>query len=152
LAEMRLVAPGAEMPNGRPLSEEECHEGVRKSIIKYLEIAASYEAQAKYQESVPIADVPSEMLNQWSDFVSADTIDQFPDSVYSSTEKAAMRVFQSTWEEVTLETPQVLPPLVELFGTASWEKLRGGAEECLSAFRACEGPAGDETPDPLMGG
>lgn len=45
---------------------------IRDRIIEYLALVANPEAQIDYQSAVPIAHVPSEIINQWEDWVFGD--------------------------------------------------------------------------------
>jgi hypothetical protein len=42
---------------------------IRNRIIEYLELAASFEAQREYEQGVPIAHIPYEVISQWEDLV-----------------------------------------------------------------------------------
>ena len=53
--------------HGAP-SERLVAQRIRNRIIEYLELAASYAAQEEYQRVAPI-NVPSEVMNQWEDWV-----------------------------------------------------------------------------------
>jgi hypothetical protein len=50
-------------------SERLIEQRVRNRIIEYLELAASFEEQRRYEQDVPIAYVPYEVINQWGDQV-----------------------------------------------------------------------------------
>ena len=118
-------------PSDKP-SPTELAKRIRSGIIDYLETAASYEHQRDYQRSVPKVCVPSEMINQWEDWVTQ--LDAFPEPVFSPTEQAAIRQFHGIWHSVTKDTPKILPPLSQLTGTEPWERLRHGAELALKIF------------------
>jgi hypothetical protein len=102
--------------------------------MEYLEIASSYEEQLQYEANVPIANVPNEMIEQWSDQVHLELF-RYCEPVYSAEEQAAIIRFNDIWQEVIEETPKIMPPLVKLLGSPSWEKLRIGAEQALEVFR-----------------
>ncbi len=121
----------------RELSPREIDIGIKRQIVLYLQTVASFEAQLKYARNVPIADVPSEMINGWSDFVSPEFLERVSRSgdVFSNPELAATRAYQKVWESVFADTPDPLPLLDDLIGTEPWERLRSGAALALTAFR-----------------
>jgi hypothetical protein len=107
---------------------------IRNRIIEYLQIASSYEEQLRYEARVPIADVPAEIICQWSDQVNDHPLARYVEPVYSLEEQAAIANFQAVWERVISETPKYLPPLSELIRKPQWERLRIGALEALEVF------------------
>jgi hypothetical protein len=52
-----------------PISEQKLDQSTRNRIIEYLELAASAEKQLAYERAVPIAWVPVELIEMWSDQV-----------------------------------------------------------------------------------
>ncbi len=108
---------------------------VRNRIVEYLELASSFEAQLEYQRNAPIAYVPSELINQWEDWVHTDprTVDWYPD-VYSSDEIAAMKRFHAAWEATADSIPNPLPPIEQVQLLPEWNNLRRAAEQALSVF------------------
>lgn len=107
---------------------------IRNRIIEYLEIASSYEEQREYERSVPIANVPSEMICQWADWVEDKRLDSFTEPVFSSSEQVAVGEFHAIWHSVANDTAKTMPPLSDLIGTEPWERLRRGAELALKTF------------------
>ncbi|CAB5721081.1 Uncharacterised protein [Delftia tsuruhatensis] len=64
----------------------------RNRIIEYLELASSFDAQTKYQASVPGVRVPNELLNQWEDWANGDWLQYEP--AFTPDEIGAMGCFQ----------------------------------------------------------
>ena len=108
---------------------------VRNRIVEYLELASSFEAQLEYQRTAPIAYVPSELINQWEDWVHTDprTVDQHPD-VYSTDEIEAMKRFHVVWEATADSLPNPLPPIDQVQLLPEWNNLRRAADHALSIF------------------
>lgn len=113
---------------------ETVHRRVRNRIIEYLELASSLEDQLEYQRGAPI-DVPTEVINQWQDWVCDDPDDHaWSPGVFTLAERQAMREYHRVWNQVCDDTPDPLPPLAELQQTAPWNRLREAAERCLTIF------------------
>ena len=90
----------AGMEGGTP-SDRVIEQRIRNRIIEYLDLAASYEAQAAYQTSVPFVTVPYEVINQWDDWVPADPGDLARNvGVFSPDEVRAMCEFQAVLDRV----------------------------------------------------
>ena len=105
---------------------------IRNRIIEYLAIASSYAEQREYERSVPLVNVPSEIICQWEDWVR--NLDWFSEPVFSPNEQKAIREFHAIWESVADDTPRIMPPLSDLIGMETWERLRQGAESALKVF------------------
>lgn len=108
---------------------------IRNRIIEYLEVASSFEMQQDYQAKAAFVHVPSEMFNQWEDWVQSDKLDWFVEPVFSMAEQAAIRKFDATLRAVAGDTPSVLPELSDLIGTEPWDRLRTAAEAALEVFQ-----------------
>jgi hypothetical protein len=108
---------------------------VRNRIIEYLELAASFEDQLQYQRNVPVAYVPSEVIEQWADWVHTDprSVDQHPD-VYSADEIAEMRRFHAVWDVTADAIPKSRPPIEEVQALSEWSNLRRAAAQAHSVF------------------
>ena len=111
---------------------------IRNRVIEYLELAASFEHQLEYQERVPIARVPSEVINQWEDWAGEDPLegrDRHSVSAYSPDELAAMRAFHAVWDRAAdalqyerswdVAFAQTLP---------EWDDMRRAAAAALEVF------------------
>lgn len=120
---------------------------VRNRIIEYLELASSFALQREYQANVdakaPYVDVPSEVINQWEDWVFDQELDTgYGAPTYTSEEHEAILEFHSVWNDVAERTPDPLPPLAETQRLSEWAQLRDAAEQArngrdrglLSAF------------------
>ena len=107
---------------------------VRNHLIDYLEVAASFEAQRSFQENSPDLDVPNEIIQQWSDWVSPEWEKELVAPVFSEDELIAIRQFQTIWQAIAQDLVQPLPTLPILQHSPLWEKLRTCAEQTLSIF------------------
>lgn len=111
---------------------------VRNRVIDYLELVASLDEQRRYQAAVPLVHVPSELINQWEDWVrgsSEQLPDAFPSTVYSPAEVAAVASFHAVWDSVAARTPNPMPPLAELHQLPVWGEMTSAAQEALGVFR-----------------
>ena len=108
---------------------------VRNNIIDYFEVASSAAEQREYERRVPIAQVPSEMINQWEDCVPNADFDWYSMPEYSLDEQNMLRQFHSVWNYVVENTPYEMPYTVEdLIGTPVWQRLIDAAGDALHVF------------------
>src|SRR3954465_14083419 len=82
---------------------------VRNRVIEYLELAGSFQQQEEYERNAPIAHVPSEVINQWEDWVHQDQRRDSSLSVYDKAEIEAMGQFQAAWEDAAAALPDNYP-------------------------------------------
>lgn len=116
-------------------SERLVWERIRNRIIENLELASSFDLQARYSRSVPIADVPAEVIEGWSDVVWEDppTRDGFPD-VFSDEEVEAMCAYAEAWRQATAALPAGAADLSEVQRRKEWASLGAVAVEVLRVF------------------
>jgi hypothetical protein len=107
---------------------------VRNRLIEYLEVAASFEAQLAFQEQSPDLNVPNEIIQQWSDWVSPEWANELIAPVFSEDELMAICQFQTIWQAIVEDLVQPLPTLQILQHSPLWEKLRYTAQQTLSIF------------------
>lgn len=105
---------------------------VRNRIIEYLELASSFDKQLDYQTKAVFVSVPSEMINQWEDWVRSNRPDWYVEPVFSIPEQAAIWKFQAIWSSVADDMHSL--ELSDLVKTEPWERLRSGAEQALKVF------------------
>ena len=107
---------------------------VRNRIIEYLTVVSSFEEQRQYQVAAPLVHVPTEMINQWEDWVLGDPRTYELADVYSEAEVRAVRCFHEVWDRVAATTQDPLPPLPEAQKLPEWDELRRAGLEALEAF------------------
>jgi hypothetical protein len=108
---------------------------VRNRVMETLELAGSFEAQQVYAETVPIANVPAEVINQWSDWVHVDpNTDPNISAVYSSQELDAIRRFHLVWLKACDAYPDGFPSVAEIQTIPEWSLLREGARAAKAIF------------------
>ncbi|MFC0350474.1 hypothetical protein [Undibacterium danionis] len=107
---------------------------VRNRLIEYLEVAASFEAQQAFLAQSPDLDVPNEIIQQWSDWVSPNWRFELIMPVFSEDELLAIQQFQTIWQALAEDLVQPLPTLSILQQSPLWEKLRLCAEHTLHIF------------------
>ena len=116
-------------------SDQVVRQRIRNRIVEYLELASSFEAQRAYQAAVQVP-VPSEVINQWEDWVPRPGDPSFVQPVFSQAEQEAIASFHQVWEEVAAATPNPLPQLENVLVLPAWERLRRAAATALQAFMA----------------
>jgi hypothetical protein len=107
---------------------------VRNRIIEYLEVAASFEVQRKYQDHAPNVSVPNEVINQWEDWVSPTWEAELVEPVFTSDEGGGIKEFYAAWNKAIQQTPNPLPALEVLSQIPAWEALRNAAEKLGETF------------------
>lgn len=107
---------------------------VRNRLIEYLEVASSFEAQRAFQTQSPDLDVPNEIIQQWSDWVSPDWRKELLAPVFSEDELLAISQFQTILQGISEDLVQPIPELSILQHSPLWEKLRQSAQHTLLIF------------------
>lgn len=122
------------MPKEPP--KEVVERRVRNRIIDYLELMTSQEDQEEYQRKVPYVNIPSELINQWEDWVPR-TIPKgyYAEPVYTPAEAEAILAYHKTWDSVADRLPPGRQSLEEFVQTAEWRELRDAAVKALSVFQ-----------------
>lgn len=116
-------------------SERVVDQRIRNRIIEYFELAASYDDQLAYEQNVPIAHVPYEVINQWEDWVPSGPLTAVRDpSVFSASELHEMYDFQRVWESTASALPDDYPPLRDVQALSAWDQLRQQATRALRVF------------------
>lgn len=120
----------AEQPSARLVEQR-----IRNRVIEYLELAASFEEQQRYERNVPIAYVPGEVINQWEDnFPRGLQRDLAQTDVFSPDEVAALREVEPTWVAACRAMPDDYPTLPAVQALPAWQALRGAASSALAVF------------------
>ncbi len=109
---------------------------VRNRIIEYLDLAASYEEQAEYDETAPpFVNVPYEVINIWGDWVPTDPrTDGKHLSVFSVDEVRAMCEFQGVLDDVVKAVPNDFPTISDVQESPAWNHLRIAASKAREVF------------------
>jgi hypothetical protein len=131
------TSPQSEPTKARPADQDFARvmlQRVRNRLIEYLEVAASFQAQQAFLEQSPDLDVPNEIIQQWSDWVSPDWRKELLAPVFSEDELLAISQFQTIWQAISQDLVQPLPPLAILQHSPLWEKLRQSAQHTLLIF------------------
>ena len=119
------------------VSDQVALQRVRNRIIEYLELASSFDAQLHYQSAAPLIHVPSELVNQYEDWVADESsIEGWGAPVFSSRELSALKRFHQTWGAVAETTPGRLPPIEVTIQLPAWGELRAAAERTLGVFQS----------------
>ena len=108
---------------------------IRNRIIEYFELASSFAAQREYEQSVPIAHVPYEVINQLEDWVPKDpgALTWHPE-VFTDEEVLTLREFYVVWDETAKAVPRDYPSLHDVQAMPAWDQLRQVAETAVAIF------------------
>lgn len=106
---------------------------IRNRIIEYLEVASSYDLQPQYQAAAPVS-VPSEMIEQWADWVYDPRSPDYGPPVFSEEEHEAILTYHLVWDDVAEKTPNPLPILEETLRLSARIELRDAALQTLGVF------------------
>ena len=115
------------------MTEKIVSQRIRNRIIEYLGLASSFERQREYEANVPIANVASEVICQWEDWVDEGRFEWYGSPVFSRAEVEAMKKFHATWDLVA-DCVDGRPRLEEVQKVSEWARLRDAAAEALSVF------------------
>lgn len=115
-------------------SEQVLLQRVRNQLIDYLEVASSFAEQRRYQAKSPQLQVPTEIIEQWADWVGPDWRESFKAPVFSTDELQAIEKFQTVWSGLHPRLPQPLPSLELIQAEALWEELRRAAALTYACF------------------
>jgi hypothetical protein len=107
---------------------------IRNRIIEALELTASLEKQFVYERSVPIAQVPAEVICQWKDTFGCYGGAELNNLIYSKAEIEAADAFQIVWDDVCSLLPHPLPNLTTLTKDTDWLRLLAAARAALAVF------------------
>lgn len=116
-------------------TEQLVQQRIRNRVIDYLELAASFDEQRRYEQAAPIAHVPYEVINQWDD--------QFPQglrseldrsTVYTPDEAAALTAFRAVLDKVSRAVPVDFPSLAKIQSMPAWADLRDAAATALAVL------------------
>jgi len=121
------------VPSEAEPSRRVVEQRIRNRIIEYLELASSYEMQRDYQARAPVS-VPSEVINQWEDWVHRPDFPPITSPVFSREEREAIAAFHQTWNAVADSTPNLLPSIEETLALPQWRELATAAARALQAF------------------
>ncbi len=108
---------------------------IRSQIISYLELVSSREEQIEYHLAAPKVHVPSEVINQWEDWVATDWRSYICEPVFTREEIDAVGAFYAVWDSVATATPDPLPQLSELWLGSDWQRLALAATSALVPFQ-----------------
>ena len=97
-------------------------------IIEILQLIASEQKQLEYEKTVPIADVPSELLCMWFDDL------YHPGSVeaqFDSKDAQALAQFNDFYGAETKRLPPSRGTIRTWLADPTWRKIMAAAEEAL---------------------
>lgn len=108
---------------------------LRNNIISYLD-KCTEEKQLEYQKNVPIADVPSELMEQWSDEFDIDGYIQgwYTRPTYTDEELQSALVFEAIICFACENMPDEKGDINEVFKILWWPVLKEQAKTTLDVF------------------
>ena len=108
----------------------------RNRLIEHLEYACSEEKLLEYQNSVPIAQVPIELIEQWADEFDMDGYVQgwYDNSAYTKEELQAALAFEAMINYACDNMPDDTCDIKEIFKMPWWSIFKKQAATTLSVF------------------
>ena len=119
--------------NGPPT--EPYHRQCRKNVIDVLELLASPGDQIEYQNNVPHAFVPDELICMWFDD-SFRPNDQRLKDMFAENEWSTLLEFNSRYDELHNELPSPLPQIDALVSLPQWQSVISAAKIALRTFNS----------------
>ena len=104
---------------------------IRSSIIEELALLSSGHAQLRYEQSVPTANIPAELVCGWFDDIYHPDTREFQQA-FSRSELAALAGFSALFELQVSSMPDTVRELVKL---ATWQQVMQQAREALSTIQ-----------------
>jgi hypothetical protein len=106
---------------------------LRKSIIEHLQLLSSFEAQIEYERTVPLADVPAELVCIWfDDLYQPDS--QLFQAAFTRSEREILATFHEQFEKVSDSLPEPIPSIAELHARKEWQEMNAAALATLRAL------------------
>ncbi len=107
---------------------------IRNRMIESLEVSADFEQQWEYQRSVPWVNVPTEIIECWSDCYHGHDPTWLSSPVFTADEVAAVTKFDHQWRETVNQTPRNIPNLSDVQQLETWKQLRAAAQLALAVL------------------
>ncbi|MFA5514049.1 MAG: hypothetical protein WDA17_03920 [Sphaerochaetaceae bacterium] len=111
------------------ISEDEFIKLNRENIIGLLKLWSSKEEQLEYQKSFPIAQVSSELFEQWDDFYTADS--EVLSEAFNEHELDLLNKFDSELTDIGEKLKGETPQIEEFIKTSEWQKMNLLAQKIL---------------------
>ena len=115
------------------ISENELAKRLRQNVFNVLELWTSKDEQLKYQENVPIAQVSSELFNQWDDFYYPDS-DSFK-LAFDEKERQILSDFDKILGHICDKTMGNLPYITDFVKTNDWLIVNQAAADTLRRLK-----------------
>ena len=115
------------------IDQKDFAEVMRKNIFEIIELWSSKDKQLDYQDSVPIADVSSELFCQWADSYTPEFID-FREA-FNTVELGLLSEFDKELNIISEKTPNRLPEIREFIETEEWKTLNDKAKDILTKMK-----------------
>ncbi len=109
---------------------------VRNRIIEYFKLASSEENLLQYQNNVPIAQVPSELIEEWSTYFDIEMYNAggYLSPTYNDEELQAILAFESMHNYACENMPDLTYDINEVFKMTWWPKFKEQAKKTLVIF------------------
>jgi len=111
------------------IDQKDFVELTRKNIFELIELWSSKDKQLEYQESVPIADVSSELFCQWDDSYTPKSVDFR--QAFNNVELGLLSEFDKELNFVSEKTISILPDINKFIETEEWKALNEKAKDIL---------------------
>ena len=120
----------------KPISEILLEQRVRNNIIEHFELASSEEKLIEYQNNVPIAVAPNELIAGWYDefWISEYNKGGYNYPVFTEEERKTLLTYNTLMDEINKEIPNDIWDINDVFKLPFWKKLKNESEIALSIF------------------
>jgi hypothetical protein len=123
----KLVGSNIEMTE---ITDKEMAKRLRENILNVLDLWNSVDKQLEYQSNVPIAQVSSELFNQWADFY-------YPDSkhfkiAFDKIENEILSDFDKLLNHISDKFPNGIEYISNFIKTNEWLILNNAAKDTIN--------------------
>ena len=115
------------------ISDKELAIRLRQNILDVLNLWNSKDDQLAYQENVPIAQVSSELFNQWEDLYNPES-DSFK-LAFDGREREILSDFDKVLNHICIKTMNNLPYITDFVKTNDWLVVNRAAADTKSRLK-----------------
>lgn len=108
------------------ISEKLLNQRMRNRIIDVLSVYSSDEGWELLG--------PGEVINQWEDIVTEETIKNYLEPVFTVEEQEGLIKFHEKWLQYCQETPKFMPSFKKIKEIYEWQSLQHAARELYALF------------------
>lgn len=104
----------------------------RRNLYEILELWSSEKKQLEFQKNVPIANISHELFNDWDCYYgNGNDLETF----LNKNEILLFKEFNTTFNNISENTPQILPEISKFIKTEEWKILNKKAKEIFEQLK-----------------